>query len=106
MCLPATTPTTPTGDDVTKQLIQFLHTKCAECHTGANSKGTVEPFVMFADDGKPILTAGKLIRSDLMLYSNRMPPVQKLTDDEYQSFRGAYQTWEREIRKAAIKADK
>jgi hypothetical protein len=103
--LPASPQPTPGGDEVVKQLTAFLHAKCSECHTGAKSKGTGEPFVLFDDKDVPQLTAGKLVRSDLMLYSNRMPPVEKLTDDEYRDFRAAYQTFEREIRAAAKKAD-
>ena len=107
---PAAGPTVPTADPAapggdgsagaSADLVKFLEAKCAQCHKGA---GAEAGFALFGDDGAPQLTPGKLIQADLATYSNRMPPKEKLTEEEYGGLRALYQTWERELREFARK---
>ena len=85
----------PVGGDRAAAGMALLVTRCASCHTAgsANLKGEFE---LFQKDGKTpaTLTLSQLVRTDLEISSNRMPPRQgKFTADEYLTFRAWYNAY-------------
>lgn len=86
--------------------VGLLADRCASCH---NPNKASAGFVLFDKDlSTPILSAGKLVMIDQVIYSNEMPkaPKAKLVPEEYNKLRAEFDKFTQQIRAVIRDADR
>jgi hypothetical protein len=102
----AATPVAVSPIKLSPWAVGLLADRCASCH---NPNKSSAGFILFDKDLKtPILSGGKLILIDQVIYSNEMPlaPKVKLTPEEYNKLRAEFDLATEHIRVVARKCDK